>query len=180
MSSLRASPNRAAPREPVTHLVDVDSCASLDIMGVEIRYLTEPSAEANLPCIMRGVIPPGVVVPLHKHDDPETFLQLSGEMEGLSMSDEGFEWICIRPGDIFHIPGGARHALRNLSRVPSIAFLTTTSRMGRFFREIGAPAGTGRSGPPTEETIRRFLETAARYGYWNATPDENARIGISL
>ncbi len=180
MSNLTASPKRAGPREPVTHLVDVDSRAALNVMGVEIRYLTEPGAEDNFPCILRGTIPPGVVVPLHKHDDPETFFQLSGEMEGLSMTDEGFEWIRIRPGDVFHLPGGARHALRNLSRVPSIAFLTTTSRMGRFFREIGAPAGPGRSGPPTEETIRHFLETAARYGHWNATRDENARVGISL
>ncbi|MGB3390632.1 MAG: cupin domain-containing protein [Pseudaminobacter sp.] len=175
MSSLTVPPGR---NESVTHLVDVDRLAALDLMGVEIRYLTEPGAEDELPCILRGVIPPGVVVPLHMHADPEIFFQLSGEMEGLSMSDDGFEWIRVRPGDVFHIPDGARHALRNVSDEPSIAFLTTTSKMGRFFKEIGTPGGPG-SKPP-EETVRHFLETAARYGYWNATPEENARIGISL
>jgi quercetin dioxygenase-like cupin family protein len=166
----------------MTHLVDVKRLTPLDLMGVEIRYLTEPVAEDNLPCILRGVIPPGLVVPLHAHEDPETFLQVSGEMEGLSMSDEYYEWIRICPGDVFHIPGGARHALRNLSREPSVGFLTTTSRMGRFFREIGAAADAGirPSGPPSEQTIRHFLETAARYGHWNATPEENARVGISI
>ena len=179
MSSL--APGQATWGERVTHLIDVGRLAALDIMGVEIRYVTEPDAKDELPCIMRGVIPPGVVVPLHMHDDPETFFQLSGEMEGLSMSDEGFGWIRVRPGNVFHIPGRARHALRNLSDEPSVAFLTTTSKMGRFFKEIGAPGGSSKHPEePSEETIRHFLETSARYGYWNATPEENASIGISI
>jgi len=182
MSGLSTSARHAAPNEPVTRLIDVNRLAAIDVMGVEICYLTEPGADDSLPCIMRGVIPPGIVVPLHSHRDPETFFQLSGEMEGLSISDEGSAWLRVRSGDVFHIPSGARHALRNLSREPSVAFLTTTSRMGRFFREIGAPAVAGANSPvpPSEETIRHFLQTAARYGYWNATPEENARIGVSL
>jgi quercetin dioxygenase-like cupin family protein len=182
MSNLTPSVKHAATNELVTHLIDVNGLQAFDIMGVEIRYLIEPGVEDNRPCIMRGVIPPGIVVPLHSHEDPETFFQLSGEMEGLSMSDEGFEWLRVRPGDVFHIPRNARHALRNLSQAPSIAFLITTSKMGRFFGEISKPAvvGTRSPMPPSEETIQHFLKTAARYGYWNATPEENARIGISL
>jgi len=34
--------------------------------------------------------------------------------------------------------------------------------------------------PPSGETIRRFRDTARRYGYWNATPEENARLGLVL
>jgi len=29
-----------------------------------------------------------------------------------------------------------------------------------------------------EAEIQRFLNVAARYGYWNAKPEENARVGI--
>lgn len=47
---------------------------------------------------MRGTIPPGVVVPMHSHPDPETFLPLSGELEGLVVSPEGFAWGRDRPG----------------------------------------------------------------------------------
>ena len=28
--------------------------------------------------------------------------------------------------------------------------------------------------------IRHFLQTSERYGYWNATPEEKPRVGISL
>ena len=50
---------------------------------------------------------------------------------------------------------------------------------GRFFRDIGTPAARGAAPmAPSGETIRRFLDTARRYGYWNASPEENARLGL--
>ena len=45
--------------------------------------------------------------------------------------------------------------------------LVTTATMTRFFREIAAA--------PDE-----FLAISDRYGYWNATPEENAAIGITV
>ena len=41
-------------------------------------------------------------------------------------------------------------------------------------------AGTTTAAPPSPEAIERFLQTSARYGYWNATPDENAAVGLTL
>lgn len=60
--------------------------------------------------------------------------------------------------------------------------LVSTSRIGRFFREVGKPtAGESRhSDPPSAEAVQHFLKTAAAYGYWNATPEENASVGLSL
>ena len=33
---------------------------------------------------------------------------------------------------------------------------------------------------PLAQDIERLLTTSVRYGYWNATPEENAAVGISL
>jgi len=33
---------------------------------------------------------------------------------------------------------------------------------------------------PTREDIERLAQITARYGYWMASPDENAAVGISL
>jgi hypothetical protein len=131
---------------------------------------------------MQGTIPPGVIVPLHSHADPETFVMISGEIEGLSQSPDGFVWIKIRPGDIFHVPGGAKHAFRNHSAEPAVMTLISTAKIGRFFQEIGTPVGPGsrKPAPPSAEAIQHFLEVADRYGYWNATPEENAKVGLSL
>ena len=40
--------------------------------------------------------------------------------------------------------------------------------------------GVSRNDPPFPDEIQRFLNTAERYGYWVATPEENALVGISL
>ena len=52
-----------------------------------------------------GIIAPGVVVPLHSHPEPETFIAISGRIEGLKESDGKFGWVSIGPGDVFHVPG---------------------------------------------------------------------------
>ena len=60
----------------------------LDVMGPTVQFVTPP--RPGEPCVMRGVIPPGAVIPIHSHPDPETFIQLSGEVDALAMASEGF------------------------------------------------------------------------------------------
>jgi uncharacterized RmlC-like cupin family protein len=38
-------------------------------------------------------------------------------------------WIWIGVGDIFHTPGGAKHAVRNESREPAVSIVIRTARM---------------------------------------------------
>ena len=84
--------------------------------------------------------------------------------------------------DVFHVPGGAKHAFRNTGSQEAVMMIASTARLGRFFRELGAPITPG--SPPPEplsaDRVQRFLATSARYGYWNASPEENARVGIEL
>ena len=67
---------------------------------------------------MRGTIPAGVSIPMHSHADPETFVMMSGTVEGLIDRNSGFEWVGIHPGEIFHVPGNAKHAWRNPGKAP--------------------------------------------------------------
>jgi quercetin dioxygenase-like cupin family protein len=149
------------------HLVDPSAVEAIEVLGPTIRFLTPPDGPDDGPCVMRGTIPPGVVVPLHSHSDPETFLMHSGAVEGLV---DGGRWVPVGPGDVFHVPGDARHAWRNHGREPAVMTLISTNRIGRFFREIAAPV---------DDPVAHFLSTAQRYGYWNATPEENAAVGLA-
>jgi quercetin dioxygenase-like cupin family protein len=106
------------------------------------------------PCVMRGTIPPGVAVPLHSHADPETFIGISGTMQGVVDGQA----VRVAPGELLHVPGDARHGWHNAGAEPAVAFLISTARMARFFRDV--------SGATPEE----FLAVSARYGYWNAPP----------
>lgn len=162
----------------VAHIVDLATAETIDVLGPTVQFLTPPEED---PCVMRGMLPPDAIVPLHSHPDPETFVVLSGELEGLAHAADRFTWVRIRAGDVFHVPGGTKHAFRNRSDAPAVMILVSTSKIGRFFREIATSIVPGApDGPPSGETLRHFLETAKRYGYWNATPEENAEAGLSL
>ncbi|MGH9308435.1 MAG: cupin domain-containing protein, partial [Vicinamibacterales bacterium] len=165
--------------ERVARRIDPQRVETIEVLGPTIQFLTSP--EASEPCIMRGTIPAGVSVPLHSHADPETFLMMSGTVEGLIHREEDFEWVRIKPGDIFHVPGHAKHAWRNHSHDPATMIIVSTSRMGQFFQELGKPATPGMpAAPPAPEEIQRFLRTAERYGHWTATPEENAKVGLEV
>jgi quercetin dioxygenase-like cupin family protein len=164
----------------IAHLVGPETIETVSVFGPTIEFLT-PAGEDDAPCVMRGTIPPGAVVPLHSHPEPETFIALSGEVEGLAALPSGFEWLPVQPGDVFHVPGGARHAWRNLSRNPATNIVVTAQTLGRFFREVGTPHVIGKPPPmPSRQAIEHFLATAERYGHWTASPDENAEVGLTL
>ena len=38
-----------------------------------IEFLASPDEIGSKICLIRGTVPPGVVVPLHSHPDPEVF-----------------------------------------------------------------------------------------------------------
>lgn len=159
-----------------TQVVKFHDIEAVNVLGPVIEFLTPPSA--GTPCTMRGTIPAGVVIPLHSHADPETYVVESGAAEALRDSERGYEWVSLRAGDVLHVPGNAKHAFRNTTDAPAIMLVISTAKIGRFFREIGTPVGA--PPPSAAAVLQRFLETAARYGYWNATPEENARVGIAL
>ena len=59
--------------------------------------------------------------------------------------------------------------------------IVSTSKIGLFFQEVGTRAVPGAyAAPPSREAIQRFLKVSERYGYWNATPEENTRVGLTL
>jgi mannose-6-phosphate isomerase-like protein (cupin superfamily) len=165
----------------MAHLVNNADLETVHVLGPTLRYVTEPSDDDG-PCLMIGMVPTGVVVPLHSHADPETFIPISGEVEGLSYrSDQDFEWLRVGPGNVFQVPSGAKHGFRNVRNEPAVMYVVSTGRIGRFFREVGDRISPGvQPAAVSPAAIQRFLTVAARYGYWNATPEENARVGIAL
>ncbi len=163
------------------YLIPATRTETLDVLGPTIEFLMPPAETGDSYCILRGTIGPGVFVPLHSHEDLETFFMLSGELEGVAQSAEGFSWIAMAPGDVFHVPAGAKHAFRNRSAAPAVAFIVSTARIGRFFREIGRPVPRNRPpSPPTPDLIQHFLKTGEAYGYWMANAEENAELGLHL
>jgi quercetin dioxygenase-like cupin family protein len=147
---------------------------ALDVLGTIVEFMT-PEGDGQL-CVMRVVMPAGVTVPLHSHNDFEDFYVLSGSYQVLVEDDAGMEWRDAHAGDYVRVAGDVQHALRNVSQEPAVDLIITTSRMGNFFREVGRPVGAP---PPTAQEVFRFVQIAERYGYRLATPEENAAVGIT-
>jgi quercetin dioxygenase-like cupin family protein len=168
----------AAPKRRAC-LVQTHDAETVEVLGPTIAFVTAPDIDDASPCVMRSTMPPGAIVPLHSHNDPETFVVTSGVIEAMSDADPA--WVRLGDGDAFHVPSDVRHALRNVSSAPASLILISTAKMGRFFREIGVPPGAGDLQAPTQlERLQHFLRTAERYGHWIATPEQNAEIGLSL
>lgn len=170
-----------AKAESSTHLVTESDCETLDVFGPSVQFLLAPQANDEAPCVLKGTIPPGGSVPLHSHQPIEAFYVLSGNVEVLTEKDGETDWVAAGPGDFIEVPSGAKHGFRNRSRHPVVQLITTTSKLGRFFQEIGRPLQQGANGnPPSPDQLQHFVLTSNRYGYWLATPEENAAAGISL
>jgi quercetin dioxygenase-like cupin family protein len=159
----------------LNRLAEASRGPRLEVFGPIVEFVTPENAKQI--CVMRAVVPPGVTVPLHSHDDFEDFLILAGAHQVL-VDDEGrLEWRDAHAGDYIRVAGNAPHAHRNISEEPAVDLIITTAAMGRFFREVGRPIG---SPPPTAREVAHFAEIASRFGYRLATPEENAAVGITL
>jgi quercetin dioxygenase-like cupin family protein len=164
----------------VHHRIAEGTCnVALELFGPTVEFLTSPDDAHDDFCVMRGVVPPGAVIPLHSHDDTETFFIVAGAQQVLVQGAQGPEWSDAHAGDYVHVKGGTPHAHRNVSHGPAIDLIVTTARLGKFFQEAGRLI-TGSPQPPTPEEVARFAAIAAKYGYWLGTLEENAAVGIEM
>jgi quercetin dioxygenase-like cupin family protein len=153
----------------------------LNVFGPTVQFFATPAQAEEALCVMKGVIPPGVPVPIHSHAGVECFFMVSGQQDILIEKDGQFLWTRCKPGDFIQVPSEVKHAFRNPYTEPAVSLVTTTAKLGRFFEEIGREiAQDAPPAPPTPEALQHFMETAIRYGYWLASPQENAAVGISL
>lgn len=167
--------------ESFAHLVVERDCPILDVLGPTVQFLTEPQPNDQTPCVIKGTIPPGGFVPIHRHFDFEAFFVLSGNVEVFSDKDGKGHWIATKPGDFIQVPSNAKHGFRNKSSEPSVQLVTTTSKLGRFFQEIGRSINPDKSvTPPSPDELQHFIKISERYSYWLASPEENAAAGIQL
>lgn len=123
--------------------------------------------------LIRLTMPPNIVVPLHTHAEPESFLVLGGTM---AVWLDG-SWHALKEGEKFLAPGGAPHSIRASGDAPADVLVMTYGRLLQFFREAGQIVpGDAPPAVPTPADIGRVIEAAQRYGYWLAPPEEHARI----
>jgi quercetin dioxygenase-like cupin family protein len=147
------------------------------VLGVLLQFLSTPEQIHDHISVMRGTVPPGVVIPLHRHADPEIFYVLNGLLEVFQSE----RWQTVSTGEVVSIPGNARHALRNTSPSATTTITVNKQELYSFFRELAQPFDPNSPpAPPGPEEMQQLFSVAEKYKYWLASPEENAAIGILL
>jgi quercetin dioxygenase-like cupin family protein len=163
-----------------TELIRSSGAPMFNVFGQLLEFLVTPAQTSGAFAVIRGIVPPGVAIPLHSHADPEVLFVLEGELNVLMDDGDSSCWLAATPGETICIPGGTKHALRNASAGPAVIQLTTTINIYGFFRELGKPIDPGKPpAPSTPEDMQRLRTLAAKHNYWMASPQENAAIGLS-
>jgi quercetin dioxygenase-like cupin family protein len=162
-----------------TQLIHSSSEPSVERFGTLLQFLVTPAQASEASALMRGIVPPGVSIPLHRHADPEVLVILEGELDVLQNEGDSSRWLATRPSEIVCIPGDVRHALGNTAPAPVILLLITTQNVYRFFRELGKPfRAEGPSALASPQNMQRLPNLAVQHNYWMASSQENAVIGL--
>jgi quercetin dioxygenase-like cupin family protein len=169
---VNAGQNRVQEFHPAS-VVRAGHGIPVDLGATRIELLTSTRGDSYW--VMKAILHPGESVPLHAHDDVEDFYVVSGEAEALVQTGQGLEWIAMQPGDFVHIPGNMKHAWRNWHLAPAETIVVTTPKLGRFLQELGELRNGAGNG-----AMDNLGQLSERYGYWVASAEENAAVGISL
>jgi uncharacterized RmlC-like cupin family protein len=125
---------------------------------------------------MNGTVPSGAVVPIHSHTERETFYVLRGQLDALKED----RWLTYGPGSVFDVPGGVKHAWRNVSSESALMLVVTTMPLARFLQRVGRPVASIPPGAPSAEALQQFAQASLAEGHWLGGIADNAAIGISL
>ena|SRR5882724_10782258 len=136
------------------------------------QYLTEVTDGDGDYCVILCTLPPGVVVPMHSHADRETFYVLSGNPNVF----RGDHWETLSAGDVFDAQDGIKHAWRNSPGTAASMLCVATMRIARFLRDIAVDDGSA----DQQAAAQHFLRLAQEHGYWLASQEQNAAIGLDI
>lgn len=140
----------------------------IEILGVELEWKLTGAETGNKYCVLLATLPPGVVVPPHRHPDQEAFLILEGAPEFVTQTPHGLEWCFATPGETINVPSMATHGFRNPTDSDVKMLITGTANLGHFFEEAGLPfhhQSPYRASVPSHEQIERVMEIAIRFGH---------------
>src|ERR1700732_2816975 len=84
--------------------------------GVLLNFLVTPAETGHEVNLFKGIVSPGVVIPLHSHAEPEVFYVLEGSLEVYRESGQPQGWSTTQPEGVLAIPGKVKHALSSDSR----------------------------------------------------------------
>lgn len=148
----------------------------IDMLGARREVIARMGPADADTVLFRTPMAGGKSVPLHSHADPECFYVLGGHIDAF-VADDHPRWHEVEAGRSLLVDDGVPHAVRNPADQPADLVVATNGRLARYFREAGRPAVPGATpDSATPDDVSRIGRVAEAYGYWLASPAENAAV----
>jgi hypothetical protein len=114
------------------------------------------------------------------YPDDDSFLLLSGIVQALEQGKDGFEEVTMNAGDFRHVPQEVRYAWKNQINELAVAVIVTTSRLGRFFQEVGRPIAADTSKASISCGYSALRGRHCSLPFLVRQPEGNAAVRINL
>jgi len=106
---------------------------ALSVMGVEVRFLCDPTRTDKAWSLMEAVVPKDAGPPPHEHAWDEAYYVIDGEVRFTI----GERSVTAKPGDFIYAPGGTLHGFQGASKRPArILVFDSPAHTDAFFREV--------------------------------------------
>lgn len=139
----------------------VDEADALWVVRDRVRFMGE--LDGTELAILDIDVPPGSGTPPHRHDSPEIFRVLDGELTFGSFGDGPPAETVAGVGTVVTVPSGAAHNYRNAGSVPARMLVVVERSMIAFFRDLGRRE-VPPNAPPSDAEIADVLAACARHG----------------
>ena len=146
----------------------------IDLLGIHCEWKVTEADTGGHYCMLEMYVPPNAGVPMHQHEQQESFVVIDGDVEftrpGTAQSPE---WFRVGPGETVHVPAWAMHGFRNRGTHPSRILLICSKGIEPFFRDAGTPVASGAAlptSPPSPESVARVISLATQAGQRFAPP----------
>jgi len=142
-------------------VVPAGSARSLEVLGVDVRFLCTGAQTGGAWSLMENIVPPGAGPPPHHHAWAEAYYIVSGAID---FTIEG-QSRRVSAGDFIYAPGGTVHGFSGASEEPArMLIFDAPAHMQGFFEEVDREV---RSMP---DDLPKLLGLGTKHGILFETP----------
>ncbi len=134
---------------------------ALWVVRDRVRFMGDLAGTAL--SVLEVEVPPGSGTPPHRHDSPEIFRVLSGELTYGIFADGPPQFVTAAPGTVITVPSQLPHNYENRSESVATMLVVVERSMAAFFRDLGRRE-TPPAAPPSAAEIDAVLAACQRHG----------------
>lgn len=134
---------------------------TLWVIRDRLRFLSSLPAPGF--ALIEITVSPGAGTPPHRHESPEIFYILKGEVTFGNFDGAAPQFTKLQAGGSVDVRSGAAHNYQNNTSEAAVMLVVVNHQMVKFFHDVGKQ-NTPPPGPPSESEVAEISAACARHG----------------